>query len=98
MEHPLKKDELNDAVKILPGWDYLEGRLRSEFQFKNFIQAFSFMTAVALEAEKMNHHPDWSNTFNVVRISLVSHDSDCVTDMDILLARKIQQLAAVYKD
>ena len=56
------------------------------------------MTGVALEAEKMNHHPDWSNSFNVVRISLVSHDSDCVTDKDILLARKIQQIAAVYKD
>ena len=59
MDHPLKKEELNDAVKILPGWDYLEGRLCSEFQFKNFVQAFSFMTAVALEAEKMNHNPDW---------------------------------------
>ena len=73
-------------------------QLKKIFQFNNFIEAFGFMSKVALIAEKMNHHPDWSNTFNVVRISLVSHDSDCVTDMDILLARKIQQLAAVYKD
>jgi 4a-hydroxytetrahydrobiopterin dehydratase len=51
------------------------------------------MTAIALEAERMNHHPDWSNSFNKVRISLFTHDSKAITDKDILLARKIQQLA-----
>ena len=93
MDHPLKKEELNDAVKILPGWDYLEGRLCSEFQFKNFVQAFSFMTAVALEAEKMNHHPDWSNCWNKVEIRLSTHDAgNVITDKDEKLAAIIDGL------
>jgi 4a-hydroxytetrahydrobiopterin dehydratase len=96
MEHPLKKDELSDAIKILPGWDYVDGRLHAEFQFKNFVQAFSFITSVALESEKMNHHPEWSNSFNKVCIDLVTHAADGVTEKDILLARKIQQLAQVF--
>ncbi len=95
MDHPLKKEELNDAIKILPGWEYVNGRIRADFQFNNFIEAFSFITAVALEAEKMNHHPDWSNSFNKVRIELVTHSAEGVTEKDILLARKIQHLAAV---
>lgn len=93
MDQPLKPEELQDAVKILPDWQLAEGRLVATFQFKNFVQAFSFMTSIALEAEKMNHHPDWSNSYNKVRISLFTHDSKAITDKDILLARKIQQLA-----
>jgi len=98
MEQALKSEELSDAVQILPGWDYVEGRIRADFQFKNFVQAFSFITAVALEAEKMGHHPDWSNSFNKVRIDLVTIEANGVTERDILLARKIQQLAALFKD
>ena len=93
MDHPLTQEELHEAVEILPGWELAEGRLVANFQFKNFVQAFSFMTAIALEAEKMNHHPDWSNSYNKVSISLFTHDSKSITDKDILLARKIQQLA-----
>jgi 4a-hydroxytetrahydrobiopterin dehydratase len=93
MDQPLNQEELHDAVEILPGWELVDGRLVATFQFKNFVQAFSFMTAIALEAEKMNHHPNWSNSYNKVRISLFTHDSKTITDKDILLARKIQQLA-----
>ena len=93
MDHPLTQEKLHEAVEILPGWELAEGRLAANFQFKNFVQAFSFMTAIALEAEKMNHHPDWSNSYNKVSISLFTHDSKSITDKDILLARKIQQLA-----
>ena len=61
-----------------------------EFEFKNFSEAFAFMTRVALAAEKMNHHPDWSNSWNRVAISLFSHDSGKkVTEKDHLLAKKI---------
>jgi 4a-hydroxytetrahydrobiopterin dehydratase len=96
MEKPLKQEELNDALEILPGWNCADGKLRAEFQFNNFIQAFSFITAVALEAEKMNHHPEWWNSFNKVRIELISHDANGITDRDILLARKIQHLSMMH--
>jgi 4a-hydroxytetrahydrobiopterin dehydratase len=98
MDKPLNPNELNDALEILPGWKNEDSRLAADFQFNTFVQAFSFMTAVALEAEKMNHHPDWSNSFNKVHISLITHESGSVTDKDILLARKIQHLASVYLD
>lgn len=97
MEKPLKIEELNDAIKILPGWEFVNGSIRAEFQFNTFIEAFSFITAVALESEKMNHHPDWSNSYNKVRIELVTHAAQGVTEKDILLARKIQHLAGMHK-
>ena len=95
MDQPLKIDEVNDAIKILPGWEFVNGRIRADFQFNTFIEAFSFITAVALESEKMNHHPEWSNSYNKVHIELVTHASQGVTEKDILLARKIQHLAAI---
>lgn len=97
MDKPLKKEEIDDAIKILPGWELANGRLRADYQFNTFVEAFSFITAVALEAEKMNHHPDWSNSFNKVRIELMTHAAEGVTERDILLARKIQYLASFHK-
>ena len=93
MEPPLPTDEINEAIKNLPDWEYSGGRLSAEYRFPNFVQAFSFMTSVALEAERMNHHPDWWNSYNKVRIELVTHSAKGVTEKDTLLAQKIQQLA-----
>ena len=93
METPLPTDEIDAALKNLPGWDYSNERLRAEYRFPNFVQAFGFMTSVALEAERMNHHPDWWNSYNKVRIELVTHSAKGVTEKDVLLAQKIQQLA-----
>lgn len=68
--------------------------LYRKFQFKNFSEAFAFMTRVALEAEKMDHHPDWSNVYNTVEIRLSTHSAgDIVTDKDRKLAQKIDSLA-----
>ncbi len=76
-------------------WKEENNSLTRHFEFKDFIEAFSFMTAVALEAEKMNHHPNWSNVYNRVSISLSTHDAgDIVTDKDKLLSHKID---AIYK-
>lgn len=86
-------DEIDAALKNLPDWEYNNGRLKAEYRFANFVQAFGFMTSVALEAERMNHHPDWWNSYNKVRIELVSHSAKGVTEKDVLLAQKIQQLA-----
>lgn len=89
----MNSTELAEALQLLPAWTYSDGRLQARFQFKNFVQAFGFISEVALEAEKMNHHPDWSNSYNTVRIALVTHESAGVTEKDIVLARKIQHLA-----
>ena len=74
-------------------WTLENGKLTREFTFKNFVDAFSFMTKVALLAEQMNHHPEWSNVYNRVKIQLCTHDAGGkVTDKDRSLAQKIDSL------
>ena len=68
-------------------------QLQASFEFKNFIEAFAFMTEVAFHAEKQNHHPDWSNVYNTVEIRLSTHDAgDVVTDKDRDLAATIEEI------
>ncbi|MEO5571860.1 MAG: 4a-hydroxytetrahydrobiopterin dehydratase [Bacteroidia bacterium] len=74
-------------------WKEENNQLKKTFQFKNFVEAFAFMTRVAFIAEKMNHHPDWKNVYNRVEISLSTHDAgDIVTDRDRKLAEAIDKL------
>ena len=74
-------------------WKETNNQLVRTFEFKNFVQAFSFMTRVAIVAEKMNHHPWWSNVYNSVEIRLSTHDAgDVVTDKDRRLAEEIDKL------
>jgi 4a-hydroxytetrahydrobiopterin dehydratase len=74
-------------------WTEENNELKRSFQFKNFIEAFSFMTKVALISEKMNHHPNWNNVYNKVNISLSTHDAgDVVTDKDRKLAEAIDKV------
>lgn len=74
-------------------WKEENNMLQRTFKFDNFIQAFSFMTQVAMLAEKMDHHPNWENTFNQVTIRLTSHDAgDVVTEKDRKLASEIDKL------
>jgi len=74
-------------------WKEKNNKLEKTFKFKNFIEAFSFMTRVALVAEKMNHHPSWTNVYNRVEISLNTHDAgDIVTDKDRKLAEAIDKV------
>lgn len=75
-------------------WQETGNKLHRNFTFKDFSEAFAFMVRVALAAEKMGHHPEWTNVYNTVSISLSTHDAgDVVTDKDRALARKIDQLA-----
>lgn len=75
-------------------WQEKNNTLYKKFSFSNFIDAFSFMTKVAIIAEKMNHHPNWSNVYNTVEISLSTHDAgDVVTEKDYELARAIDGLS-----
>ena len=74
-------------------WQEKKNALYRKFEFKDFSEAFAFMTRVALEAEKMDHHPDWSNAYNKVEISLSTHSAgDVVTEKDRKLAKKIDGL------
>jgi len=75
-----------------PGWELRDGRLHRVVEFPDFVTAWSFMSAVALAAEAMDHHPDWSNSYGRVVIDLVSHDVGRVTDRDLRLAERIDQL------
>lgn len=74
-------------------WDKTGNKLYRKFVFSDFSEAFSFMTRVALSAEKMNHHPLWTNVYNTVEIWLSTHDAgDIITDKDVMLAKKIDAL------
>jgi len=74
-------------------WEEKNNALYRKFEFKDFSEAFAFMTRVALAAEKMDHHPNWSNVYNTVEISLTSHDAgNTVTERDRKLAKKIDAL------
>jgi 4a-hydroxytetrahydrobiopterin dehydratase len=81
-------------AQTLPGWSTVEGRdaISRSFQFKDFSEAWGFMNRVALLAESQNHHPDWSNVWNRVRIELSTHDAGGLTDNDVKLARAINAL------
>ena len=75
-------------------WEERENKLVKTFEFKNFTEAFGFMSKVAIEAEKMNHHPLWTNVWNKVSFELTTHDAgNTITDLDRTLAAKIDELA-----
>ena len=90
---PCTPEELNAALTGLPGWQARKGRLMREFRFKDFSEAFGFMARVALLAERMNHHPDWSNVYNRVTVELYTHDTGGITALDVELARRIGALS-----
>lgn len=91
------RELLGDAViqsKLadIPGWSYLNGKLHREIKFKNFVEAFGFMTQAAFHAEKMDHHPEWFNVYSNVRVDLSTHDAGGVTEMDFTLAAAMNRL------
>lgn len=92
----LTDDELNGAIAALGGWEIEEGgkAILKRFKFGDFTAAFAFMTAAALTAEKMDHHPEWSNVYNKVDVRLTTHDSSGVTELDIALAKAMDAAAA----
>lgn len=83
------------AIAQVPEWSPVAGRdaIHKRFQFADFNHAFAFMTRVALKAEQMDHHPEWSNVYNRVDIVLTTHDADGVTALDVALARFCDEAA-----
>jgi 4a-hydroxytetrahydrobiopterin dehydratase len=94
MPRPSKLADADVARRLqaLPGWTVAGGKLHRDFQFLDFTEAFGFMARVALIAEKMDHHPDWSNVYNHVTIDLVTHDAGGLTSLDFDLAGRISAL------
>ncbi len=89
----LTEAEIQKSLAALPGWSIENGKLHREWRFEDFNAAFGFMTRVALEAERMNHHPEWSNVWNRVVVDLVTHDAGGLTKNDVALAQKMEKLA-----
>ncbi|MEQ8249732.1 MAG: 4a-hydroxytetrahydrobiopterin dehydratase [Oceanibaculum nanhaiense] len=94
MVRQLTDTEIDAALAELTGWRRVEGRpaIARSFKFTDFNQAFGFMTRVALMAEKLDHHPEWSNVYNRVEIALTTHDAGGVSERDLKLARFIDSL------
>ncbi len=84
----LTKDGIASGLEILEGWQLTENReaICKEYRFSSFTHAFAFMTACAIEAEKLDHHPEWKNVYNRVSVTLVSHDVNGLTSQDFQLA------------
>ena len=96
MAQKLSREERQEALATLPDWLDVEGRdaICRQFKFRNFNEAFGFMTRVALLAEKMDHHPEWSNVYNKVEVTLTTHDAKGISELDIKMARFMDANAA----
>lgn len=90
----LSSEAVQEALTQLPGWDVQDGKLHKQFKFGSFAQALGWMVAVGVQADKMDHHPEWSNVYNRVTVSLVTHDLDnSISNLDVDLAKKMEKLA-----
>jgi 4a-hydroxytetrahydrobiopterin dehydratase len=95
MAQKLTSDARKAALAKLSGWADVPGRdaITKKFIFKDFNQAFGFMTRAALVAEKMDHHPEWFNVYKTVEVTLATHDAGGVTELDVKLAEAMDRLA-----
>ncbi len=95
MVEKLNKAERAEALKDLPAWQAVAGRgaITRTFTFADFNEAFGFMARAALVAEKMNHHPEWSNVYKKVDVTLTTHEAGGLTKRDITLARAMDRIA-----
>ncbi len=87
---------VDDALSALEGWALSRdgAAITRSFVFRNFVEAFGFMTRCALAAEKLDHHPEWSNVYKTVDVTLTTHDAGGLTELDFDLARKMDRFAA----
>jgi 4a-hydroxytetrahydrobiopterin dehydratase len=90
----LTQEEVDSALQELAGWAVKDGKLHKIFKFDTFAQAIGWMVSVAIQADKADHHPDWANSYNRVRVDLSTHDMDnAISTFDVDLARKMNELA-----
>ncbi len=88
----LSEAEINQRLEKLEGWQYEENSIQTKFEFENFKETFSIMTRIAFEAEAQQHHPEWTNIFNTLSITLSTHDAGGVTEKDFKMAETIENL------
>ena len=95
MREKLTGEARKSALAKLAGWSEVEGRdaISKKFVFKNFNEAFGFMSRAALMAEKLDHHPEWSNVYKTVEVTLSTHDAGGITELDIKLAEAMNRFA-----
>ena len=91
----LSEDNIQKRLLRFPDWEYHNNSLYAEFEFDNFKDCFSAMSRIAFECEAQNHHPDWSNSYNVLKISLSTHSEKGVTEKDFKLAQAIEDIVEV---
>lgn len=90
----LKSEEIKTALVDLPDWQVVDGKLHKQFKFGSFAEALGWMVSVGVHADKMDHHPEWSNVYNRVEVNLVTHDLDnAISTLDVDLAGKMETLA-----
>lgn len=92
----LDDNQIQQALGELSDWELAEGQsaIYRQFKFKNFNEAFGFMTRAALLSEKINHHPEWSNVYGSIDVTLTTHDAGGITELDIKLAKAMDKFAA----
>ncbi|WP_054851113.1 4a-hydroxytetrahydrobiopterin dehydratase [Olleya sp. ITB9] len=94
----LTKLEIEQRLLRLPEWEYYDNAIHAEFEFENFKDCFSAMSRIAFECEALNHHPEWTNEYNVLKITLTTHDAGSVTDKDFKLALAIEHIVEEDED
>ena len=91
----LTAEQLENLSTELPDWDVASNGLERTFEFGDFVKAFSFMSAVALHAERLAHHPEWSNVYVTARVRLATHDLGGISGLDVAMAELIEDLVGV---
>jgi 4a-hydroxytetrahydrobiopterin dehydratase len=94
MDQPLAPDEVEARLEALDNWSVVGGMLHRDFSFADFSEAFGFMARVALVADKLDHHPNWSNVYNRVTIDVTNHDAGGITDLCFTFATRVNALVA----
>lgn len=95
MSHPktLPPQDIETRLESRPGWNLEQGKLHRVFKFGSFVEAFGFMSQIAILAEKMDHHPEWSNVYSRVEVFLTTHDAGGVTELDFELAAHMDRIS-----
>ncbi len=94
----LSQEQIEQKLLRYPDWEYYDNALHAEFEFENFKDCFSAMSRIAFECEALNHHPDWTNVYNVLTISLSTHSAKGVTNKDFKLAEAIDLIVEPEDD
>lgn len=90
---PLTGEEISQVLDELAGWEVNDGKLQKTFQFASFAEAIGWMVSVAVYADKLDHHPDWSNVYNKVFVELITHDLGALSRLDVDLAKRMDALS-----